>query len=51
VGGAQHRAPGPRARLAPDFRLSDLLDRGTATIDRVETCRPLSLFTLVEVRN
>ena len=48
------RSTAPLARVLgwhPDFRLSDLLDRGTATIDRVETCRPLSLFTLVEVRN
>lgn len=48
------RTTAPLARVLgwhPDFRLSDLLDREATVIDRVETCRPLSLFTLVEVRN
>jgi phosphatidylethanolamine/phosphatidyl-N-methylethanolamine N-methyltransferase len=48
------RSTAPLARVLgwhPDFRLSDLLDRDAAKIERVETCRPLSLFTLVEVRN
>ena len=48
------RSTAPLARVLgwhPDFRLSDLLDREGTVIDRVETCPPLSLFTLVEVRN
>lgn len=48
------RTTAPLARVLgwhPDFRLSDLLDREGTVIDRVETCPPLSLFTLVEVRN
>lgn len=48
------RSTAPLARVLgwhPDFRLSDLLDREGTVIDRVETCRPFSLFTLVEVRN
>ena len=48
------RTTAPLARVLgwhPDFRLSDLLDREGTVIDRVETCPPLALFTLVEVRN
>ena len=48
------RTTAPLARVLgwhPDFRLEDLLDRGTARIERVQHCRPLSLFTLVEVKN
>ena len=48
------RSTAPLARILgwhPDFRLSDLLDREGTVIERVETCRPFSLFTLVEVRN
>ena len=48
------RSTAPLARVLgwhPDFRLSDLLDREGTVIERVETCRPFSLFTLVEVRN
>jgi phosphatidylethanolamine/phosphatidyl-N-methylethanolamine N-methyltransferase len=48
------RTTAPLARVLgwhPDFRLSDLLDREGTVIERVETCPPLSLFTLVEVRN
>lgn len=48
------RTTAPLARVLgwhPDFRLEDLLDRGTARIERVQHCRPMSLFTLVEVKN
>jgi len=48
------RTTAPLARILgwhPDFRLEDLLDRATARIERVQHCPPLSLFTLVEVRN
>ena len=48
------RTTAPLARILgwhPDFRLEDLLDRGAARIERVQHCPPLSLFTLVEVRN
>ncbi len=48
------RTTAPLARILgwhPDFRLEDLLDRTTARIERVQHCPPLSLFTLVEVKN
>ncbi len=48
------RTTAPLARVLgwhPDFRLEDLLDKGTTRIERMQNCPPLSLFTLVEVRN
>lgn len=48
------RSTAPLARILgwhPDFMLSDLLDRSEAKIERMESCPPLSLFTLVEVKN
>lgn len=52
------RTMAPLARILgwhPDFKLSDLLGEGPsdakARVDRMEHCPPLSLFTLVEVRN
>ncbi|WP_424810720.1 class I SAM-dependent methyltransferase [Roseococcus sp. YIM B11640] len=48
------RTTAPLARILgwhPDFMLADLLDRNQVKIERMEACPPLSLFTLVEVRN
>jgi phosphatidylethanolamine/phosphatidyl-N-methylethanolamine N-methyltransferase len=48
------RSTAPLARILgwhPDFVLSDLLDRTDVTIERMESCPPLSLFTLVQVKN
>lgn len=48
------RSTAPLARVLgwhPDFRLDDLLDRHAARIERVQHCPPMSLFTLVQVRN
>jgi phosphatidylethanolamine/phosphatidyl-N-methylethanolamine N-methyltransferase len=48
------RTTAPLARILgwhPDFKLSDLLGHGDTEIDRMESCPPLSLFTLVEVKN
>jgi phosphatidylethanolamine/phosphatidyl-N-methylethanolamine N-methyltransferase len=47
------RSTAPLARILgwhPDFKLSDLFAPETR-IERMEACPPLSLFTLVEVRN
>ncbi len=50
------RSMAPLARVLgwhPDFRFGDLLGEGeqAARPERLEACPPLSLFTLVEVRN
>lgn len=48
------RTTAPLARVLgwhPDFRLDDLLDRHQARIERVQHCPPMSLFTLVQVKN
>lgn len=52
------RTTAPLARILgwhPDFKLSDLLGEvqgeGAPVIERMEACPPLSLFTLVEVKN
>lgn len=48
------RTMAPLARTLgwhPDFKLSDLLGEGKVRVERMEHCPPLSLFTLVEVRN
>lgn len=48
------RTTAPLARVLgwhPDFKLSDLLGEGDAEVERMESCPPLSLFTLVEVKN
>ncbi len=47
------RSTAPLARILgwhPDFKLSDIFEPDTQ-IERVEACPPISLFTLVEVRN
>ena len=47
------RTTAPLARILgwhPDFKLSDVFDESTK-IERMEACPPISLFTLVEVRN
>jgi phosphatidylethanolamine/phosphatidyl-N-methylethanolamine N-methyltransferase len=47
------RSTAPLARILgwhPDFKLSDIFEADTQ-IERMEACPPLSLFTLVEVRN
>ncbi|MDB5412698.1 MAG: phosphatidylethanolamine N-methyltransferase [Rubritepida sp.] len=48
------RSTAPLARILgwhPDFKLGDLLDRDCTTIERMESCPPVALFTLVEVKN
>ena len=48
------RSTAPLARILgwhPDFMLSDLLDPSQTRIERMQSCPPLSLFTLVEVKN
>lgn len=47
------RSTAPLARILgwhPDFKLSDIFEPDTR-IERMEACPPISLFTLVEVRN
>lgn len=47
------RSTAPLARILgwhPDFKLSDIFEPDTQ-IERMQACPPISLFTLVEVRN
>jgi phosphatidylethanolamine/phosphatidyl-N-methylethanolamine N-methyltransferase len=47
------RSTAPLARILgwhPDFKLSDIFEADTQ-IERMQACPPISLFTLVEVRN
>lgn len=47
------RSTAPLARILgwhPDFKLSDIFEADTQ-IERMQSCPPISLFTLVEVRN
>lgn len=47
------RSTAPLARILgwhPDFKLSDIFETDTQ-IERMQACPPVSLFTLVEVRN